>query len=46
MIFLDISGFQRFWACPIMTNLIPWEQFEEEYARMLLGKQGGARLTI
>ena len=30
----------------IMTNLIPWEQFEEEYARMLLGKQGGARLTI
>ena len=30
----------------IMANLIPWEQFEEEYARMLLRKQGCARLTI
>jgi hypothetical protein len=29
-----------------MTNLIPWQKFEEEYARMLLRKQGGARLTI
>jgi hypothetical protein len=30
----------------IMANLIPWEKFEEEYARILLRKQGCARLTI